>query len=194
MWRVRGHSEDQALLAALAARGIALAREGSCDAALVDEPVGGLAEPRLMLVRGGEEAVAAMLDAGLEDAVTSDASPTLIAARLAALLRRPRGAELRVGSLVIARAERRVWREGRAVPLLPREYALLLHLAERAGEPVPRAALLQAVWGLRFDPGTNVVAVHVSRLRARIDRGFAAPMVQTVPGRGYRLVAGAAAP
>ena len=58
-----------------------------------------------------------------------------------------------------------------------------------AGRCVGRAELLAAVWGLRFDPGTNVVEVHVSRLRARLDRGFAAPMLVTDKGRGYRLVA-----
>jgi two-component system OmpR family response regulator len=55
---------------------------------------------------------------------------------------------------------------------------------------VGREELLAAVWGLRFDPGTNVVEVHVSRLRAKLDRGFAVPMLMTDKGRGYRLTAG----
>lgn len=193
MWRVRGHSEDEALLAALAARGIVLARHGTCDAALVDEVQAAGPEPHMMLVRGGDEAVAAMLDAGVGDAVAVDASPALIAARLAALLRRGRPSRLCVGTLTMDRMTRRVWREGQEVALLPREFALLLHLAERAGEALSRAVLLRAVWGLGFDPGTNVVQVHVSRLRARIDRGFSRSLIETVPG-GYRLVGEPAAP
>ena len=92
-----------------------------------------------------------------------------------------------LGGLRIDPVERRVERDGRAVPLLPREYALLLHLARSAGRCVGRDELLAAVWGLRFDPGTNVVEVHVSRLRAKLDRGFGVPMLVTDKGRGYRL-------
>nr|WP_243852986.1 winged helix-turn-helix domain-containing protein [Sphingomonas naasensis] len=94
-----------------------------------------------------------------------------------------------MGDLRIDPVERRVEREGRAIALLPREYALLLHLARSAGRSIAREELLAAVWGLRFDPGTNVVEVHVSRLRAKLDRGFAAPMLVTDKGRGYRLIA-----
>lgn len=68
--------------------------------------------------------------------------------------------------------------------------ALLLHLAERAGDYVSRRARLDSIWGLRIDPGTNVVAVHVSRLRAKIDRGFASPLIGRERGKGYRLAPG----
>lgn len=104
------------------------------------------------------------------------------------IVRIARPAPVRRGMIEIDTVERVVRREGRIVPLLAREYRLLLHLARAGGEPVSRGALLAAVWGLRFDPGTNVVAVHVSRLRARIDRGFATPAIETVKGAGYRLV------
>ncbi|AQR75923.1 hypothetical protein BXU08_14605 [Sphingomonas sp. LM7] len=140
----------------------------------------------LALSDGGGLSVARALDAGADDAVTLPACAGEIAARLAARLR-GRAPAVEVGGLRIDPVERRVEREGRAVALLPREYALLLHLARAAGRCVGRAELLEAVWGLRFDPGTNVVEVHVSRLRAKLDRGFAAPMLVTERGRGYRL-------
>ena len=74
--------------------------------------------------------------------------------------------------------------------MLPREYELLVHLAERADQVVSRRALLDAVWGLRNDPGTNVVQVHVSRLRAKLDRGQPQPMLLSERGKGYRLAPG----
>jgi len=94
---------------------------------------------------------------------------------------------IQIGPLSIDPVERRVTRSGRPIPLLPREYALLLHLARAGGRCVGRAELLRAVWGLRFDPGTNVVEVHVSRLRAKLDRDFAAPLLRTEKRRGYCL-------
>jgi hypothetical protein len=123
---------------------------------------------------------------GADDAVASSASDALIAARLAALVRRAPG-RLRLGALEIDRVERRVLRSGHTLDLLPREYRLLLHLAEHAGQVVLHDELRRAVWGLDFHPGTNVVAVHVSRLRAKLDRGFAAPLLHTEKGVGYRL-------
>lgn len=142
--------------------------------------------PMLEVVAGDDAAVAAAIDAGADDAVAASASDALIAAWLAALVRRNSG-RLRLGALDIDRVERRVLRSGRALDLLPREYRLLLHLAERAGQVVPHDELRRAVWGLNFHPGTNVVAVHVSRLRAKLDRGFAAPLLHTEKGLGYRL-------
>lgn len=144
----------------------------------------------LMLVLANDcgTSVENALDAGADDAVALPACPGEIAARLAARLR-GRAPALTLGDLRIDPVERRVERQGRVIALLPREYALLLHLARSAGRCVAREELLAAVWGLRFDPGTNVVEVHVSRLRAKLDRGFAAPMLVTDKGRGYRLVA-----
>lgn len=97
-----------------------------------------------------------------------------------------------LGDLAIRLVDRAVERAGRPIPLLAREYALLLHLARRPGEAVSRAALLQAVWRLDFDPGTNSVEVHMSRLRAKLDRGFAWPMLRTIKGQGYVLDAACA--
>jgi two-component system OmpR family response regulator len=131
--------------------------------------------------------VAGALDAGADDAVALPACAGEIAARLAARLR-SQPLAITLGGLRIDTVERRVSRDGRPVSLLPREYGLLLHLARSAGRCVGREELLAAVWGLRFDPGTNVVEVHVSRLRAKLDRGFAAAMLVTDKGRGYRLI------
>ncbi|WBY06977.1 response regulator transcription factor [Sphingomonas sp. 7/4-4] len=143
----------------------------------------------LVLARGCGTSVEGALDAGADDAVALPACAGEIAARLAARLRcqPPR---IALGGLRIDPVERRVERDGRTIALLPREYALLLHLARWADRCVGREELLASVWGLRFDPGTNVVEVHVSRLRAKLDRGFAVPMLRTDKGRGYRLTAG----
>ena len=142
--------------------------------------------PTLLVVRGGDADVAAAIDAGADDAVASSASDALIAARLAALVRRV-PPTLRIGPLTIDRVERCVTRDGRSIDLLPREYRLLLYLAERSGAVVAQDELRRAVWGLHFHPGTNLVAAHVSRLRAKLDRGFAARMLLTEKGVGYRL-------
>lgn len=175
--------------AEIARRGLRLVQSGEgARAGVRFVPTDGAAEvPLLLVVEGGDAAVVAAIDAGAADAVPASASDALIAARLAALVRRGDPA-LRVGGLTIDPVERRVTRGARTLDLLPREYRLLLHLAARAGQAVHRAELLEAVWGLDFDPGTNVVAVHVSRLRAKLDRGFALPMLVTEKGAGYRLV------
>lgn len=141
----------------------------------------------LALPQGDGASVAGALDAGADDGVALPACPSEIAARLAARLR-GRGSAILLGPLRIDPVARHVERDGRALPLLPREYALLRYLARAQGRCVGRAELLAAVWGLHFDPGTNVVEVHVSRLRAKLDRGFAAPMLVTERGRGYRLI------
>jgi len=142
--------------------------------------------PLLLLLPHGDS-VARALDAGAEDAMPASTSADEIAARLAARIRRR--PEIVLGELRIDPVERRVTRAGHLIRLLPREYALLLHLVRQGERPTGRNELLSAVWGLGFDPGTNVVEVHVSRLRAKLDRGFAIPMLRTDKGRGYRLCA-----
>lgn len=145
--------------------------------------------PLVLRAMGGSAMVALALDAGADEAVDGRAGPEEIAARLAALTRTP-ASRIGVGDLVIDRIQRSAQRAGRPIDLLPREYALLLHLAEHAGQVVSRRALLDAVWGLRIDPGTNVVQVHVSRLRAKLDRGQPQPMLLSERGKGYRLAPG----
>lgn len=144
----------------------------------------------VVLAEAAEPAMIMALDAGADEALASSASDAMIAARLAALLRRwPPAAQLIIGDLRIDPVERRAVRAGRPIDLLPREYRLLTALAAQAGGTVSRRALFSSVWGLSFDPGTNVLEVHISRLRAKLDRGFAKPMLLTEKGRGYRLVA-----
>lgn len=177
------------LAAALTVRGVPLWQNGVPDAVVTtaehwrDIVPGARA---LVLTRDEAEAAAA-IDAGADDAMPLATADALIAARVAAWHRRPD--RVTVGDLVIGLSDRRVTRGGRDLPLLPREYALLLHLARHAGKVVGRGDLLREIWGLRFDPGTNVVQVHVSRLRARLDRGFDRPMLITVKRIGYCLVA-----
>lgn len=129
----------------------------------------------------------AALDAGAADAVSHPVNPFELAARVDVRVRSHIPGDTRIGDLRIDRVRRAVARAGLSIPLVPREFALLLYLAERHGEYVSRRELLEQVWGLRFDPGTNVVAVHVSKLRAKLDRGFSNPMILGVKGLGYRL-------
>ena len=198
------------LAAALAARGVKVQRTCRRTVAGLRPPAGSVlvaASPAgdhplhhlravwlgpllVMLAGAGMTEITAALDAGIEDAVTDRADDALVAARVAALARRHRAAlTVEVGALVIDPLTRAATRQGRAIDLLPREYAVLLHLARSAGRVVGRAELLETIWGLGFDPGTNVVEVHISRLRAKLDHGFPAPMLLTERGRGYRLAA-----
>jgi two-component system, OmpR family, response regulator len=80
-----------------------------------------------------------------------------------------------------------VTRAGREIELLPREFRLLEFLMRHAGQVVTRTMLLENVWDYHFDPQTNVIDVHVSRLRQKLDKGFDKPLLQTVRGAGYRL-------
>jgi two-component system, OmpR family, response regulator len=158
--------------------------KGRAEAVARIRAIGWLGPLLLLVPIGG---IARALDAGAEDAMPVSAAPEEIAARLAARIRRR--PEIVLGELRIDPVERRVTRAGHPIRLLPREYALLLHLVRQGERPAGRGELLAAVWGLGFDPGTNVVEVHVSRLRAKLDRGFAIPMLRTDKGRGYRLCA-----
>ena len=82
---------------------------------------------------------------------------------------------------------RTVTRAGKAIDLQPREFKLLEYLMRNAGQVVTRTMLLENVWDYHFDPQTNVIDVHVSRLRSKIDKGFDEPMLQTVRGAGYMI-------
>lgn len=135
------------------------------------------------------EAVA--LEAGADDAAVVGAPDAVLAARVIRLLARaaPPATRIAVGDLEVDRLARAARRAGRALRLLPREFALLDQLAATPGRTVTRAELHRALCGLDFDPGTNVLAVHVSRLRAALDRGHRHAMLHTERGVGYRLVA-----
>ena len=129
------------------------------------------------------------LAAGADDAVGWTDNLTELLARIAGLLRRSRIAagQLAAGELRIDLIDRRVERAGRVIRLPLREFDLLANLARVPDRPLSRDALLKAVWRIDFDPGTNRVEVHMSRLRAKVDRGFAWPMLHTVKAIGYAL-------
>ncbi|QFT62271.1 two-component system, OmpR family, response regulator [Roseivivax halotolerans] len=115
-----------------------------------------------------------------------------LSARIAALGRRLPMADaaetvLRAGDLEMDLVRRKVTRGGEAIDLLPREFALLEHLLRRKGRVQTRTMLLEAVWDIHFDPQTNVVETHVSRLRAKVDRPFERDLIVTVRGAGYKI-------
>lgn len=133
------------------------------------------------------------LTAGADDYLGKPFSFAELLARVQALLRRDKGAALpqasllRCGDLELDRLARQVRRGGRKIPLQPREFRLLEYLMLHAGEVVTRTMLLEAVWDYHFDPGTNVIDVHISRLRRKIDDGEAKPLLRTVRGAGYMI-------
>ncbi len=144
--------------------------------------------PVLMLTARTEvgERVAG-LEAGADDYLGKPFDVEELLARIHALVRRTTGfSQWKVGPLEIDRLERRVLLEGERLDLTMREYALLLHLVHNAGRVVTRSQLLEQVWGTRFDTGSNVIEVHIRRIREKLD-GWAW-MIETVRGRGYRLV------
>ena len=116
---------------------------------------------------------------------------TELLARVEALARRARPGEVetsyKVGDLVLDRLSHTVTRGGEDVPLQPREFRLLEYLMKNAGQVVTRTMLLENVWDYHFDPQTNVIDVHMSRLRAKIDRGQDRPLLHTVRGAGYMV-------
>ncbi len=129
------------------------------------------------------------LRAGGDDYLVKPYAFSELLARIEALVRRQRPAEaqtrLRVGDLEMDLLARRVVRGGTRIELQPREFRLLEYLMKHAGQVVTRTMLLENVWEYHFDPQTNVIDVHISRLRAKIDKGFARPLLNTVRGAGY---------
>lgn len=92
-----------------------------------------------------------------------------------------------VADLVLDRVKRTVTRAGQRIDLQPQELKLLEYMMLHAGEVVTRAMLLENVWSFHFEPRTNVIESHVSRLRGKIDKGFGRDLIQTVRGAGYRI-------
>ena len=131
------------------------------------------------------------LKAGGDDYLTKPFALAELLARIEALARRvaPEEAATRytVSDLVLDRLTHKVTRGGEAIPLQPREFRLLEYLMRNAGQVVTRTMLLENVWDYHFDPQTNVIDVHVSRLRAKIDKTFDKPLLQTVRGAGYMI-------
>lgn len=136
------------------------------------------------------------LRAGADDYLTKPFAFSELLARLEALRRRAAAAisnetVLRVGDLELDLLTRVAKRAGRVIALQPREYRLLEYLMRHAGQVVTRTMLLERVWDYHFDPQTNVIDVHVSRLRSKIDKGFDRPLLHTVRGAGYMIHEGA---
>ena len=135
------------------------------------------------------------LRAGGDDYLTKPFAFVELLARIEALARRPRAgaapeALLRVADLELDLLARTARRGGHAIELQPREFRLLEYLMRHAGQVVTRTMLLEGVWDYHFDPQTNVIDVHISRLRQKIDKGFETPLLHTVRGAGYCLRAG----
>ncbi|GAB4287535.1 MAG: winged helix-turn-helix domain-containing protein [Roseovarius sp.] len=140
---------------------------------------------------GGVEDRIEGLQAGGDDYLVKPFAFGELSARIQALARRPQAAVeetvLRAGDLNMDLIRRKVTRAGVEIDLLPREFALLEHLLRRKGRVQTRTMLLEAVWDISFDPQTNVVETHVSRLRAKVDKPFGRELIKTVRGAGYKI-------
>ncbi|MBX9816021.1 MAG: response regulator transcription factor [Sphingomonas sp.] len=187
--------------------GLFLASDGSFDAIVLDRMLpgmegmavlgalraAGIATPVLILsaLATPEDRVRG-LTSGADDYLVKPFTFAELLARLNLLLRRAGGSgpapvtKLAVGELEMDLLARKVRRAGRAIDLQPREFRLLEYLMRHAEQVVTRTMLLEGVWDYHFDPGTNVIDVHISRLRKKIDEG-ARLMLHTVRGAGYRL-------
>ena len=199
--RESGHSADVAFDGET---GFELARGGGHDVLIIDRML-----PRLdglsviqQLRKEGERTPVLILSAlgqvddrvkglrsGGDDYLSKPYAYSELLARIEALARRlaPEESQTRyqVGDLVLDRLSHKVTRGGETMMLQPREYRLLEYLMKNAGQVVTRTMLLENVWDYHFDPQTNVIDVHISRLRAKIDKSFSTPLLHTVRGAGY---------
>jgi two-component system, OmpR family, response regulator len=210
-FREAGHAADHA---ADGLDGYALAREGDYDVLVVDRmlpKLDGLSLIRSLREQKIETPVLILsalgqvddrvkgLRAGGDDYLPKPYAFSELLARAEVLARRraaPASAEptaYRVGDLELDRLSHRVARSGQEIVLQPREFRLLEYLMRHAGQVVTRTMLLEHVWDYHFDPQTNVIDVHVSRLRAKIDKGFQHPLIHTIRGAGYMVRDGVAA-
>jgi len=198
-----GHVADHA---ADGTRGLELALSGPYDVLVVDRMLpkldgvaivaalrrSGITIPVLVLsALGRVEDRVEGLKSGADDYLPKPFAFAELLARLEALVRRakPEAAEtrLRVADLELDVVRRTVRRGGAAIDLKPREFRILEYLMRHAGQVVTRTMLLENVWDYQFDPQTNVIDVHMSRLRQKIDGEGDRPLLQTVRGAGYRL-------
>jgi two-component system OmpR family response regulator len=203
-FREVGHVADHA---ADGVTGYDLAREGGYDVAIVDRMlpkmdglslIGALRAqnvdtPTLILSALGQvDDRVKGLRAGGDDYLAKPYAFSELLARVDALARRrPKGASeetvYRLADLELDRLSHKVTRSGVEIALQPREFRLLEYLLQHAGKVVTRTMLLESVWDYHFDPQTNVIDVHVSRLRAKIDKDFDPPLLHTVRGAGYMI-------
>ena len=182
------------------------AADGSYDMLVIDRMVpgvDGLAALKALRITGvttptifltamdGVEDRVEGLEAGADDYLVKPFAMTELIARIDALARRPPLAQaqtkVRVGDLEIDLLKRKATRAGRVIELQAQEFKLLEYLMRHAGQIVTRTMLLENVWSFHFDPQTNIIEGHVSRLRAKIDRGFGSEMIKTVRGAGYMI-------
>jgi len=186
--------------------GLALAVEGEHDVLVIDRMLpkrDGLAligalrakkieTPALILSALGQvDDRVKGLRAGGDDYLPKPYAFSELLARVEVLARRRSGRSeetvYRVGDLELDRLSHRVMRGQTEISLQPREFRLLEYLMKHAGQVVTRTMLLESVWDYHFDPQTNVIDVHISRLRAKIDKGFARPLLHTIRGAGYMI-------
>jgi len=205
--RESGHTAD---IAGDGDTGLAMAREGRFDVLIVDRMLprrDGLSVVQALRAEGARTPVLILsalgevddrvkgLRAGGDDYLTKPYAYTELLARIEALARRPAREEQAtrylVGDLALDRLSHKVTRAGEPILLQPREFRLLEYLMKHAGQVVTRTMLLENVWDYHFDPQTNVIDVHISRLRAKIDKGFAKLLLHTVRGAGYMIRDGA---
>lgn len=152
----------------------------------------GVKTPVLLLTAlGGIDDRVAGLDAGGDDYLVKPFAIVELLARVNALARRPPPLEMRtelsVADLRLDLLKRTVTRGGRRIELQPREFQILEYLLRHAGRVVTRTMLLESVWDFHFDPKTNIVETHMSRLRGKVDRGQGVELIHTVRGAGYVL-------
>ncbi len=149
----------------------------------------GTKTPALFLTTmGGVDDRVAGLEAGADDYLVKPFAFAELLARVGALARRPpivAQTALKVGDLEMDLLTRTVVRAGKRIDLLAQEFRILEYLMRHAGEVVTRTMLLEKVWDFHFDPKTNIVETHISRLRAKIDKGFERPLLHTIRGAGY---------
>jgi two-component system, OmpR family, response regulator len=156
----------------------------------------GVKTPVLLLTAlGGIDDRVEGLEAGGDDYLVKPFAIAELMARVNALARRPPTQDapttLQVADLKLDRLARSVTRAGARIELQPREFQLLEYMMRHAGRVVTRTMLLESVWDYHFDPKTNIVETHMSRLRAKVDRGHAQDLIHTVRGAGYCLRDGA---
>jgi len=207
---LQGGLQEEGHIVTLAAdgrNGLMLAATGDFDVLVVDRMLPGLdglavvrtlrassvGTPALFLttMSGIDDRVTG-LDAGADDYLVKPFAFSELAARVKALGRRPRATAatttvLRVADLELDLIKRTVRRAGQPIALQPREFRLLEYLMRHAGEVVTRTMLLENVWDYHFDPRTNIVESHLSRLRTKVEKGFAPELIHTLRGAGYCL-------
>lgn len=201
--REEGHSVD---LFANGSDGLIQASIGQYDVMIVDRMLPGIDgvslvktlrgtknhTPVLFLTSlGGVDDRIEGLNAGGDDYLVKPFVFGELSARIAALGRRPQMQDepltLKAADLEMNLLTRKVTRAGKPIDLLPREFALLEHLLRRKGRVQTRTMLMEAVWDIHYDPMTNVVDTHISRLRGKVDKPFATELIETVRGSGYRI-------